>query len=280
MSVGNYTPALASGSLATIFGQNLAVRPSSSPGFPLATRLGGVTVTADGQPVPLPFMSPSQINVQIPYEVSGQVNLQISTANGTASVTIPVVPLAPSILAITVQNAYCTPSNPALQSGNVTVYATGLGAAASPVATGQAAPLVANPMAVPVQVWLGNTNLQPSYAGVAPGFAGLSQINFAVPAGLPDGVYPLRIGAGSASSQPQNLVVGAAAGATPKMVLRPGFLQAATWPCRFCLQAGNTSATEQCATSPKPVRFTGDTLEIRGYGMVKKLTKHGNSLGR
>jgi acid phosphatase type 7 len=213
LSTGDYTPAVASGSLASVFGQNLAVRPASSPGLPLATQLGGLTVTANGQPVPLLYVSPNQINVQIPYEVSGQVTLQIATPNGSASTTFPVVALAPSLLAITVQNALCTVANPALQSGYVTVYATGLGAAASPVATGQAAP-AANPMAVPVQVWLGNTGLQPSYAGMAPGSVGLSQINFAVPANLPNGVYPLRIAAGSATSQPQGLIVGSTAGTT------------------------------------------------------------------
>jgi uncharacterized protein (TIGR03437 family) len=210
LSIGDYTPAIASGSLAGIFGQNLAIRPSSSAGFPLPEQLAGVAVTANGQPVPLLYVSPTQINVQIPYEVSGQVSLQIVTANGTAAITVPVVPLAPSILAITVRNAVSTASNPALQSGNVTLYATGLGVAASPVGTGQAAPMAANPMAAPVQVWLGNTALQPSYAGLAPGFAGLNQVNFVVPAGLAAGVYPLRISAGSASSQPQNLTVGTA----------------------------------------------------------------------
>jgi uncharacterized protein (TIGR03437 family) len=214
LSIGDFTPAVASGSLASIFGQNLAVRPLSSPGFPLATQLGGVTVTANGQPVPLLFVSPTQLNVQIPYEAAGQVSLQVLTANGAASLTIPVLALAPSILAVTVQGAYCTPSNPARQAGNVTLYATGLGTAASPVATGQVAPMVANPMTAPVGVWLGDTAVQPSYAGLAPGFAGLSQINFTVPAGLPDGAYPLRITAGAASSQPQNLTVGVAAGAT------------------------------------------------------------------
>jgi acid phosphatase type 7 len=215
LSTGDYTPAVASGSLASIFGQSLAVRPSSSPSFPLATQLGGLAVTANGQPVPLLYVSASQINIQIPYEVSGQVNLQITTPNGSASTTFPVVPLAPSILAITVQNAICTAANPAVQSGYVTVYATGLGAASLPVATGQTAPAMANPMAVPAHVWLGNIEVQPAYAGLAPGFAGLSQLNFAVPASLPDGTYSLRITAGTASSQPQNLIVGTGAGASP-----------------------------------------------------------------
>ena len=208
VSVGDLTSAIASGSLASIFGQNLAIRPAGATSFPLPTQLGGISVTANGTPVPLAYVSPSQINVQIPYEISGQVSLQENTPNGTSSTSLLVTSLAPSILAITVQNALCTPDNPAQQSGFVVVYATGLGAAVSPVATGEAAPPVGNPMATPVQVWLGCIALRPVYAGLAPGLAGVSQINFVIPDSLQEGVYFLRITAGSASSQPQSLSVG------------------------------------------------------------------------
>jgi uncharacterized protein (TIGR03437 family) len=207
VSVGDLTPAIAPGSLASIFGQNLAVRPAVASSFPLSNQLGGVSVTANGQPVPVLYASPSQLNVQIPYEVSGQVSLQVSTPNGSSSTSLQVVPLTPSIIAVAAQNALCTPANPAQQSGSVIVYATGLGAAASPVPTGQAA-TAASPMAAPVLVWLGSIALRPTYAGLAPGLVGVSQINFVVPASLQDGVYFLRVTAGTASSQPQSLSVG------------------------------------------------------------------------
>ncbi len=220
VSVGDLTPAIASGSLASIFGQNLAIRPAVAKNFPLPNQLGGVTVTANGVPVPVLYASPSQLNVQIPYEVSGQVSLQVNTQNGSSSTSIQVSPVAPSILAIAVQNALCTPANPAQQSGMVVIYATGLGAAVSPVATGQAAQ-GASPMAAPVQVWLGSIALRPLYAGLAPGLAGVNQINFVIPASLQDGVYFLRITAGTASSQPQSLSVGPAPGAAQNSRLVP-----------------------------------------------------------
>ena len=212
VSIGAFTPAIATGSLASIFGQNLAIRASSSPSLPLPAQLGGVTVTANGQPVPLLYVSPTQLNIQIPYGVSGQTTLQITTPNGSATATFLVDPVAPSIIAMTAQNALCSAANPAQPSGYVTVYATGLGVAASPVATGQAAPS-ANPMVAPVSVLLGNTILHPSYAGLAPGFAGLSQINFAIPANCAAGVYALSIVAGSATSQQVNLNIGSTANA-------------------------------------------------------------------
>jgi uncharacterized protein (TIGR03437 family) len=208
VSAGDLNPAIAPGSLASIFGQNLAVRPAVAASFPLSNQLGGISVTANGVPVPVLYASPSQLNVQIPYEVSGQVNLQVNTPNGSSFSSIQVTPLAPSIIAVAVQNALCTPANPAQQSGSVIIYATGLGPAASPVATGQAA-TVASPMVAPVEVWLGSIALRPTYAGLAPGLAGVSQINFVIPASLQDGVYFLRVTAGTASSQPQSLSVGA-----------------------------------------------------------------------
>jgi uncharacterized protein (TIGR03437 family) len=212
LSIGDFTPSVASGSLASIFGQSLAIRPASSSGFPLPDQLGGVSVTANGKPVPLIYSSPTQLNVQIPYDVSGQVTIEVTTPNGSATSTIQVAPVAPSIIAVASGNAVCSASNPAEPGGYLTIYGTGLGAPVSPVATGQAAPGVANSMASPVQVWLGNTLLQPAYAGLAPGFAGLSQINVEIPAGLASGVYPLSIASGAASSVAQNLTVGSGAG--------------------------------------------------------------------
>lgn len=207
VNIGDYMPAIASGSLASVFGQNLAIRPLASAGFPLPAQLGGVTITANGQAVPLLYVSPTQINIQIPYEISGQTTLEVATPNGSASATFLVEPVAPAIIVITAQNLLCSAANPAQPSGYVTVYATGLGAAASPVGTGQAAP-ASNPMAVPVWVLLGNTVLEPSYAGLAPGFAGVSQVNFAIPANWAAGVYTLSIVVGSATSQTVNLNVG------------------------------------------------------------------------
>lgn len=53
--------------------------------------------------------------------------------------------------------------------------------------------------------------LEPSYAGLAPGFVGVSQVSFAIPANWAAGVYTLSIVVGSATSQPVNLNVGSPA---------------------------------------------------------------------
>jgi uncharacterized protein (TIGR03437 family) len=69
--------AIAPGSIASIFGSNLASTLAQASTIPLSTALADVTVTINGQPAPLYFVSPdqpgkpgtAQINIQIPYNV-------------------------------------------------------------------------------------------------------------------------------------------------------------------------------------------------------------------
>jgi uncharacterized protein (TIGR03437 family) len=61
----------------------------------------------------------------------------------------------------------------------------------------------------PVTVLVGSTTVQPSYAGLAPGLAGVCQVNFQVPEGIAGGFYPLVITAAGASSEPVELPVAA-----------------------------------------------------------------------
>ena len=200
VNAGDFSPSVAPGSLVTIFGQNLAIRPTSFSKFPLPAALGSVSVTANGVVAPVLYASPTQINIQMPYEVSGQVTLKVTTPNGTASSQVNVVPVAPSILAAISGSNLNSSANPVSQGGFVTLYLTGLGAPAGSVGTGQAAPGAAMPMSAPVQVMVGNSMIQPQYAGLAPGFAGVDQVNFQVPSNLANGVYSVRVLAGGTTS--------------------------------------------------------------------------------
>jgi uncharacterized protein (TIGR03437 family) len=211
VNAGDFSPSVAPGSLVTIFGQNLAIRPTSFSKFPLPAALGSVSVTANGVVAPVLYASPTQINIQMPYEVSGQVTLKVTTPNGTASSQVNVVPVAPSILAAISGSNLNSSANPVSQGGFVTLYLTGLGAPAGSVGTGQPAPGVSMPMSAPVQVMIGNSIIQPQYAGLAPGFAGVDQVNFQVPANLATGVYSVRV-----------LAAGTTSGAVPMNVGFPG----------------------------------------------------------
>ncbi len=86
-----------------------------------------------------------------------------------------------------------SPSAPAETGEVVSVFLTGLGQVNGEITAGQPSPpLTAR---VPVVAQLGAASVNPSYAGLAPGFAGLYQVNLTVPAELPTGTHKLRISA-------------------------------------------------------------------------------------
>src|SRR5258708_2670159 len=86
--------AVAPGSLVAIFGTSLAKQQTLADSIPLATSLGGVSVTFNGIKAPLSFVNPGQINAQIPWEVlpagtNGSVNVIVDN-NGSTSPATPV----------------------------------------------------------------------------------------------------------------------------------------------------------------------------------------------
>ena len=196
LSKGDYTSLIAPGSLVAISGQNLASANATSPGDPLPAALGGVSLKAAGQPVPLLSVSPTLIEAQIPYRLSGQVTLEVSTPSGFASTAIQVSPAAPSLLEIVTQHGVFCGANPARPGDSLSLYLTGLGEVQGGVESANAEPLVSHPLVLPAEVWLGSIGLEPSFAGLAPGHAGVYRVDVAIPANLPDGIYSLRVAAG------------------------------------------------------------------------------------
>ena len=104
---------VAPGTLLTIFGTGLSdVASTGVAGTPgpqgyYPSDLGGVEVYFDGIKAPLMFVSPTQINTQIPYEVNGSngASVFVRTVHNDGSITastavsIPIVPVNPGILA-------------------------------------------------------------------------------------------------------------------------------------------------------------------------------------
>jgi uncharacterized protein (TIGR03437 family) len=207
LSKGDYTPAIAPGSLVAISGQNLAPANAASTGYPLPTVLSGVSLKAAGRSVPLLSVSATQIQAQIPYGVSGPVTLEVSTPCGFTTAAITVSPVAPSLLEIVSPNGLISGANPARPGAGVSLYLTGLGEVRGPMESGRAAPATSILVVSPVEVWIGNRCLEPRSAGLAQGHAGVYRVDVAIPGDLPDGVYAIRVVAGGVSSRPANLDV-------------------------------------------------------------------------
>lgn len=203
-----YGPRVAPGSLATIFGTNLASGdPVSASGFPLPTSLGGSSVTIGGESVPLLYVSPSQINFQVPTSVqSGSVGMVVHGPGGAStSFNFTVTSSAPAMFQYGTNHALAqnsdgvtlnSASDPAVAGSVITVYLTGIGAVDNAVPTGTATPPspLSTATATPTAT-IGPKNAPVQFLGLTSGFAGFAQANIQVPT-LPAGDYPLVLTVG------------------------------------------------------------------------------------
>ena len=195
----------APGSIVSIFGSGLAQSTVEASGFPLRTTLGGATVTINNAAVPIYYASSEQINIQVAYDAAAAATVAVISG---ASTTFVIQPTAPGIFLINGTQAAALnqdgtvngPTEPAFVGSVLQVYATGLGAVDNPVATGAAAP--ASPLSqtsATVEASIGGQTARVQFAGLAPGFAGLYQVNIVVPQ-LTTGAYTLQIVAGGVPS--------------------------------------------------------------------------------
>jgi len=209
----------APGSIVSIFGSGMAQTMAGASGFPLPFMLGGATVPLlafDGSAyyagaAPMYYASPSQLNLQIPFYIPAGVGLMLNVFSGSLTVngtTLVMQPTAPGIFllngtqtaALNQDGTVNGPTQPAFVGSVIQVYATGLGAVDNPVVEGAAAP--ASPLSqtlATVQASIGGQTAQVQFAGLAPGFAGLYQVNIVVPQ-LATGAYALQIVAGGVPS--------------------------------------------------------------------------------
>lgn len=201
-----YGPRVAPGSLATVFGTNLASSSVSAAGFPLPTSLGGASVSIGGTLAPLLYASAGQINFQVPSSVAaGDVNAVVNGPGGSsAAFTFTVTAAAPAIyqygtnrgVAQNADGSLNSDSNPAAAGSVITVYLTGQGAVNNAVTDGTATPRsplsTANATATAT---IGAQSATVQFFGLTPTLAGLAQANILVPA-LPSGDYPMVITAG------------------------------------------------------------------------------------
>jgi uncharacterized protein (TIGR03437 family) len=215
---------LAPGSYVSIFGTNLsdATQYLSTNFLPFSMSGVGVSFRSpDGTeawPGRLWYVSPTQINLQIPWELQGlaSAQLEVNVADVSVPYTIPISHYLPAIftygdhLAIAQDQNYqlVTAGNPAQPGQYIVVYANGLGAVDNPPPSGEATP--AQPLAstlVTPTVTIGGVAAHVLFSGLTPGSIGLYQIDVVVPANAPAGVQPVVIAQNGVSSQPANLPV-------------------------------------------------------------------------
>jgi uncharacterized protein (TIGR03437 family) len=204
VNAAGFTPApenyVAPGSIISIFGDDMALRThavaaSDIENGRLPVALGGVWVILGSQRIPLYYVSPTQINAQIPFELTPQPTpwRLIVSREGLATVVaaeVKVVRAAPGLFPVALHADYRVvgrgevAGSVPLPPGSVAVlFGTGFGPTVPVSETGELPPGPAL-LVLPLDVWLDDERLPAAsvlYAGQAPGYAGLYQVNAQLP---------------------------------------------------------------------------------------------------
>lgn len=191
LNAADFSSRVAAGSIVSIFGAGL-----QSPDTPAQLELSG-------QSIPVLFNGPFQLNAAFPSDlVPGFYTLRLRNGFGESTANLEISDLAPAIFTVGADrgailnqnNALNTPQQPALRTQALVIYCTGLGEV-NPPANGLSS------TRRPVTVSLNGRDLNPFFAGLAPGFIGLYQVNVLVPQSAPPGIdQPLSIRIGGLES--------------------------------------------------------------------------------
>jgi uncharacterized protein (TIGR03437 family) len=199
--------AVAPDSLASLYGANLAPGVAQAAAQPLPLTLGGVTLSVTDaagavRPAPLLYVSPGQINFLVPDGTApGLATLMVTNAAATQTFTAAVQSVAPTLFsmngagsgvaaatAIMVQAA-----NPLLQSSVPVFQCAGSNCVSVPIALGVDTPVyvsfygtgIRNRSSLAnVAMTINGVGVPVLYAGPAPGFTGLDQVNAGLVLGL------------------------------------------------------------------------------------------------
>jgi uncharacterized protein (TIGR03437 family) len=184
--------ALAPGTIITVSGTNL-----------------GDSVEVNAKAIPLLFVSPEQINAQLPFDLpTGRATLTLRNANGVlVSETFEVSPSSPGVFqrdsagraaSLNQDGSINSTGNPESTSNVVVVFLTGLGEVMPPVTAGEPTPPdVLRGATLPVSANIAGFAADVLFAGMTPGSIGLAQVNLRIPASVaPGSAVPVAIKVG------------------------------------------------------------------------------------
>jgi uncharacterized protein (TIGR03437 family) len=190
-------------SLISIYGSGLA-SSTASAAYPRPLRLADTVVAIDGVLCPLNYVGSSQVNALIPAQIQpGSHTLTVQNLQGQANTDLMIVPVLPTLFTLTAypdkacialpgytppgcfaaaaldaNYALISSSNPASPGQRIALFATGLGA--TTVGLGGLARANVTP-----SVGINSTTAVVTFAGRAPGYEGLDQINIQIPYDIP-----------------------------------------------------------------------------------------------
>jgi len=183
----------------------------------LATTLAGITVNFDNNPAPLLYVSATQINALVPFELTGRFETHMQILDdgvASAALDLDVAAAAPALFTVAengsgqgailnTNTSANSASNPAAPGSIIVLYATGAGQTTPPGVTGNITPDNGSglKMVPGLTVTVGNQPCDVVYAGSAPGFIeGAVQVNCQLPASVPAGSQTVVMSVGGVSS--------------------------------------------------------------------------------
>jgi uncharacterized protein (TIGR03437 family) len=232
--------AVAPGSWISVFGVNMTDATVGNSGVnyafancpacnvatqPLPMGIDGAAFSFDASNLSLPgrfsYVSPQQLNIQVPWELEGQSSAQVkSIVNYTYSglYTLPLAEYSPGFFVIDQANDVAAldlsyklvdSSNPVARGDYVQLYLNGLGPVSNQPGDGLAAPSkpLAQTVATPTITIGGQAATTIQFSGLAPGFVSLYQVNVLVPSGLSAGAQTITCSIGGVTSKTAQLYV-------------------------------------------------------------------------
>ncbi len=187
------------GMILAVFGSTLAPSGTtdSAASLPLPVTMAGVSATVNGVEAPLYYVSPTQLNIQVPWQttVGSPAKLWVNNNGQLASQTFNVSATSPGIF--TDQNKTIVPNGSAAHGQITTLYMAGTGAVTPPIATGAApstsTPLSDLPAPANTTITVGGVEASTRFIGIPYYLVGVTQINFEIPTGIPTGLQPIVV---------------------------------------------------------------------------------------
>ena len=234
----NGLPLLSEGAIGSIFGTNLAASTATAQTMPMPTQLAGTSVLVSGVAAPLFYVSPSQINFQVPFVGPAPFppTITVSTVAGTSDpyrfggggapglFTQDASGCGPgAVLNVGADGTLSlnSPVNSVSPKQFIAVYGTGLGNYVDPPPAGTptpAAPLVSSTSGGDIAYFdftsPSLSEISDKWAGLAPGLIGVDQFNQRVASATREGcAVPIVAGSANGLSQPITISIHKGGGA-------------------------------------------------------------------
>ena len=202
----SFQKTFAPGMILSVFGSRLATATGSASAVPLPNQLAGASATINGIAAPLYYASPSQLNLQIPYEITANspATLKITSNGQSGTTSFLVSAAAPGVFSDS--NGAVVPNKTAARSQVISLYITGQGAVTPAVATGAASSSLSKPVQTPT-VTIGGVQAPIQFIGIPSGLVGVTQINCQVPGTAALGTRPVVVTIGNFSSVAATLTI-------------------------------------------------------------------------